>query len=823
MGTSSSQDSRQSSTEQRGTNIQAQNIDIKATESDINMVGAKLQAQNIALDAAKNVNLIAAQNTAEIKSKNTSSSAGIGVTFGFGEQNGISFQIGANNAKGRADGSETTYDNTQLTATNNLSVKSGSDTNLIGAQLAGKTVEMDVGGKLNIETLQDSSSYESKQTTGGFGVSLCIPPLCYGTTVTGNLSASKQQIDHNYLSAVGQSGIAAGSGGFDIKVAGATDLKGAAITSQADSSKNKLTTSALTYSDLQNQQDTSASSESISLSYSSGASMASTLASNLTNNVLANAMGNTGLPETGSQSGVTQSVISPAQVTITGGDKQSEENVATLTSRDASTANGALKNTLTLQQAQDLQAQQQKAKENAQAAQYIGAVITHAIGDLAQKNDWPEGGWQKTVLHGMAGVIQAKVAGTNVLAGGLAGALNEQLIPLLQAYLVDQGYAKGSADFNALMTAGSTLVGAAIGATSIANTATVNNYLKHPEMEEKRAKLAECATQACREKIEVQYQALSDKNDAERVNTCMNGTKEQCDTKLKESETDWVGLQTDLANLQKKSASATAAIEKAALDAQIKDAQRNLNDWNSLRTDELFVKQQQFGLTVDEQTELLRRVAATTGMTVAGIGSAMSGGGKLAGAGKSPINGSDVPPGKLQAEIDALKRIGESPNGPDLTNKPAGEVLNAAANKAAAAKVNNVTAPVDFDHVIGADYNKNGLPTGGHSVLHGDVRIKPGTETVPDVSGVYKAEPQMLDPTNPSQWIDKPLGANGHTMFPKNWTADRIKVEIDGAWNDPGKTVIGNKWFGKTPSGVKVEGYLSPSTTVFPVYQGAHK
>ena len=81
----------------------------------------------------------------------------------------------------------------------------------------------------------------------------------------------------------------------------------------------------------------------------------------------------------------------------------------------------------------------------------------------------------------------------------------------------------------------------------------------------------------------------------------------------------------------------------------------------------------------------------------------------------------------------------------------------------------------------------------------------------------------MVDPNNPSQWIAKPLGPNGHSMFPKNWTVDRIKVEIDGAWNDPGKTVIGNKWFGKTPSGVKVEGYLSPNTTVFPVYQGAHK
>lgn len=508
LGTSSSsQDSRQSSTQQRGTNLQAQNIDIKATESDINMVGAKLQAQNIALDAAKDVNLIAAQNTAEIQSKNNSSSAGIGVTFGFGEQSGISFQIGASNGKGRADGSETTYDNTQVTATNKLSVKSGNDTSLIGAQLAGKTVEMDVGGKLNIETLQDSSNYASKQTTGGFGLSLCIPPFCYGTTVSGNLSASKQQVDHNYLSAVGQSGIAAGTGGFDIKVAGATDLKGAAITSEADKSKNTLSTSSLTYSDLQNRRDTSASSESASLSFSSGASMASNLASNLTNNLLANAMGNTGLPESGSQSGVTQSVISPAQVTITGGDRQSEENVATLTSRDASTANGSLKNTLTLQQAQELQAQQQKAKGNAQAAQYIGAVITNAIGDLALKNDWPEGSWQKTVLHGMAGVIQAKVAGTSAMSGALAGALNEQLLPIIEAYLKEQGIARYNQDgtpnqeFNTLLIASSTLAGAATGAATggagaagsgavIANNATVNNRLLH---ENEKAKIKELA------------------------------------------------------------------------------------------------------------------------------------------------------------------------------------------------------------------------------------------------------------------------------------------------------------------------------------------
>ena len=34
---------------------------------------------------------------------------------------------------------------------------SGNDTNLIGAQVAGKSVQMQVGGDLNITTLQDTS------------------------------------------------------------------------------------------------------------------------------------------------------------------------------------------------------------------------------------------------------------------------------------------------------------------------------------------------------------------------------------------------------------------------------------------------------------------------------------------------------------------------------------------------------------------------------------------------------------------------------------------------------------------------------------------
>ncbi|WP_334006505.1 hypothetical protein, partial [Burkholderia gladioli] len=52
-----------------------------------------------------------------------------------------------------------------------------------------------------------------------------------------------------------QSGIVAGTGGFDVNVSGNTDLKGGVISSAADPGKNSLTTGTLSFSDIQNHSD----------------------------------------------------------------------------------------------------------------------------------------------------------------------------------------------------------------------------------------------------------------------------------------------------------------------------------------------------------------------------------------------------------------------------------------------------------------------------------------------------------------------------------------------------------------------------------------
>lgn len=137
--------------------------------------------------------------------------------------------------------------------------------------------------------------------------------------------------------------------------------------------------------------------------------------------------------------------------------------------------------------------------------------------------------------------------------------------------------------------------------------------------------------------------------------------------------------------------------------------------------------------------------------------------------------------------------------------------LNAEASK----KVGKVTAPIDFDgHILSAEVKPNGQVVGGHSTATGQVRVIPGSQSSPNANGVYTARIEVEDPSAPGTFVPKTNNGGVSTMFPDSWSADRVKVEVDSAYQN--RTVVGNKWTGVTPSGVRVEGYLSPKTTVYP-------
>ncbi|TDY38997.1 hemagglutinin repeat-containing protein, partial [Paraburkholderia rhizosphaerae] len=201
-------------------------------DSDINVIGSTLSAgNNTTLIAAGDINLHAAQNTDSVSSTNSGSSASVGVTFGVGQQNGFSFQLGVSGTKGNGNGSDTTWTNTHVSAGNTLTLQSGGDTNLIGAVADAQHVVANVGGDLNIASLQDVSHYDSKQVSGGVSISVCVPPICYGAGSSAAANFSQEKMNSDYASVTEQSGIHAGDGGFQINVKGNTDLKGAVISS----------------------------------------------------------------------------------------------------------------------------------------------------------------------------------------------------------------------------------------------------------------------------------------------------------------------------------------------------------------------------------------------------------------------------------------------------------------------------------------------------------------------------------------------------------------------------------------------------------------
>ena len=138
-------------------------------------------------------------------------------------------------------------------------------------------------------------------------------------------------------------------------------------------------------------------------------------------------------------------------------------------------------------------------------------------------------------------------------------------------------------------------------------------------------------------------------------------------------------------------------------------------------------------------------------------------------------------------------------------------------NEKATRDVSNVTVPIDFDgHILSGEVKPNGSVVGGHSTANNKVRVVPGTQSQPNAQGVYTAQIEVPDPTNPGQFLRKTNNGGMSTMFPDTWTADRVKVEVDAAFKN--KVVTGNKWKGVTPSGVAVEGWLIPKTTVYPIY-----
>jgi filamentous hemagglutinin len=441
----------------------AGDVTIAATGGDLNVIGSQIDGRNVALAAANNLNLLSQAENHTQKSSNQNAGGGVGIQIG---SDGVGFYAQASVGKGSAHGNGTTHAISAVNATDTLTLVSGNDATIKGAQLTGNTVIGTVGNNLLIHSEQDTNDYASKQQQ-------LSGKMVIGYSSGGSLSYNQSKVNSHYQSVTDVSGIQAGNGGFDIAVGGNTHLIGGAIASTADASKNTLDTGSLTYESIHNEAKYSASSVGISGGYGAGSSMAGNIVSGV-GTALSLATPQQGNSSSDAKSGVAQGTINvrDGNADLSGLD------------RNPTLGNQALKPIFDAQ----------KVQENIELGQVAGQVGMRAVGDIAQymanhattdddKAAWSDGGANKVILHGLVGAATAALGGGNALQGGLGAAASEAASSAMQQYL-DDHHVTDPGLRNTLLQLASIAIGGVVGGGSGASTALqgdLYNRTLHPE------------------------------------------------------------------------------------------------------------------------------------------------------------------------------------------------------------------------------------------------------------------------------------------------------------------------------------------------------
>ncbi|MFL1818837.1 hemagglutinin repeat-containing protein [Pantoea agglomerans] len=366
---SSKSETRTESSQSKGSTLTVgRNLTVTATgkngtahSGDISIAGSQLKAGgDLGLDALRDILLQSAQNTQSTDGKNSSKGGSVGVGIGVGSGGyGISVSASVNAAKGSEKGNGLTHSETTLDAGNRLSLTSGRDITLTGAQANGESVKVDAGRNLTLTSEQDSDRYDSKQQSASAGGSFTFGSM----TGSANVNVSRDKMHSTWQSVAEQTGIFAGKGGFDVTVGEHTQLNGAVISSTASADKNRLDTGTLGFGDIENHTEYEVEHQSAGMS--TGGGIGGQFAGNMANGMLA------GLNDSGSADSTTKAAVSEGTIVIRDPSKQ-KQDVAEL-SRDVANANPGL----------DVIFDKEKEQNRLKEAQLIGEIGAQA-GDIAR-------------------------------------------------------------------------------------------------------------------------------------------------------------------------------------------------------------------------------------------------------------------------------------------------------------------------------------------------------------------------------------------------------------------------------------------------------
>ena len=246
IGSQKSQSNSSSYTEKnQGSSINTNNLALSATgagsDSNIDINGSYLTVSNDALFQADNdFNVSGVAQNSNTRNTNKSSSAAIGGYASTGS--GVGITASASRGKGYANSDSTTYANSQINVGSTTTFDIGNDVNIKGGVINTNRAQGKIGGDVNIESLQDTATYDSKQKNMGFSADIDIAGGGAGSSLSVN--GGKTNLNSDYKAVGEQSGIFTGDGGLDLTAKGKTTLIGGAITTTEaarDAGRNRYT------------------------------------------------------------------------------------------------------------------------------------------------------------------------------------------------------------------------------------------------------------------------------------------------------------------------------------------------------------------------------------------------------------------------------------------------------------------------------------------------------------------------------------------------------------------------------------------------------
>ena len=495
-------------------------------KGNITAIGEQIKGKNVQLAASNTINLEAGSNTQRVETN--SKSSGWNVSANIGMRTGGLVGWSASAYKGTENGIEdtTTHTGTHVVGTNNVSIESGSNTNLIGSTVSGRGVTAKVGNNLTVESLQDSQIYHETSKNKGISISganFISQPTINGVNVKGN-------IDSTYKSVTDQSGIHAGNDGVNITVGNTTTLKGATITSKALPEKNKLSTKSLVMEDIHNEASYKAKKSGIAMN-----------TSGLTAKGILGKINPLGLspvvsiPVSDEAQSTTKSAISDAILV------EVEGKPLTAINRDTEHALNSIKPIF----------DKADVKER---MEYVNAVSDEGfklIGDIAMKqvqkyeekvantsdealkkryqkeaDKWKDGGIYKVALHGGFGAVVSNMAGGSSLDGFATASANEIMVGAIAKEVAkhpnstinaDGKYVDNSDVYKiASAVLGKTVSHSSLG-TGISLSATTSNYLTHEQGKQYEYELSLAKSEKERKLVIQKWKAIDEKQEADYI------------------------------------------------------------------------------------------------------------------------------------------------------------------------------------------------------------------------------------------------------------------------------------------------------------------